>query len=96
MLDEVEYSFDIYGAEIFPNDELKYSILTKHNHSVYNISRLSFPIIDDTINASDVQIQIHAQPAMLDDTKTRLDTQIYAPKADVTGQWMSKSITTLR
>lgn len=61
LLDEVEYTFDIYGAQIFPHDELKYSILTKHNHSVYNISRLSFPIMDDTINASDVQI--HVQPA---------------------------------
>jgi hypothetical protein len=61
LLDEVEYTFDICGAQIFPHDELKYSILTKHNHSVYNISRLSFPIMDDTINASDVQI--HVQPA---------------------------------
>jgi hypothetical protein len=44
--------------------------------------------MDDTINASDVQI--HFQPAMLDDTKARLDIQIYAPRADVTGQSMSK------
>jgi hypothetical protein len=42
LLDEVEYTFDIYGAQIFPNDELKSSILTERNHSVYNISRLSF------------------------------------------------------
>jgi hypothetical protein len=42
LLDEVEYTLDTYGAQIFPHDELKYSILTKDNHSVYNISRLSF------------------------------------------------------
>jgi hypothetical protein len=89
LLDEVEYTFDIYGAEIFPNDQLKYSILSEHNQSVYYISNLSFPIMDHTINASDVHI--HVQPTMLDDTSTRLDIQIYAATADVTGQWMSKS-----
>ena len=49
--------------------------------------------MNDTVNASD--IQIHVQPAMLDDTKTRLDTQIYAAKADVTGQWMNKKYNNL-
>jgi len=44
--------------------------------------------MDHTINASDVQI--HVQPAILDDTRTGLDIQIYAAAADVTGQWMSK------
>jgi hypothetical protein len=43
--------------------------------------------VDHTINGSDVQIRV--QPT--DDTKTRLDIQIYAADADVTGQWMSKS-----
>jgi hypothetical protein len=89
LLDEPEYTFDIDGAQIFPNDQLKYSILTEHNKSVYNISHLSFVIMDHNINASDVEI--HVQPAVLDDTKTRLDIRIYAATADVTGQWMSKS-----
>lgn len=93
LLDEVEYTFDIYGAQIFPNDQLKYSILTEHNQSIYNISHLSFAIMDHTINASNVQI--HVQPASLDDTKTRLDIQIYAATANVTGQWMSKSYNNL-
>ena len=44
--------------------------------------------MDHTINESDVQI--HVQSAILDDTRTRLDIQIYAAAADVTGQWMSK------
>lgn len=65
--------FDIYGAHIFPNDQLKYSILTDHNQSVYNISHLGFAIMGHTINVSDVQI--HVQPAILDDTKIRLDIQ---------------------
>jgi hypothetical protein len=45
--------------------------------------------MDHTINASDVEI--HVQPAILDDTRSRLDIQIYAAAADVAGQWMSKS-----
>jgi hypothetical protein len=49
--------------------------------------------MDDTINALDVQI--HAQPAMLNDTKTRPDIQIYARRADVTSQWMSKKYNNL-
>ncbi len=93
LLDEVEYTFDIYGTEIFPNDQLKYSILSEHNQSVYYISNLSFAIRDHTINASDVQIQV--QPTMIDDTRTRLDIQIYAATADVTGQWISKSYNNL-
>jgi hypothetical protein len=43
--------------------------------------------VDHTINGSDVQIRV--QPT--DDTNTRLDIQIYAADADVTGQLMSKS-----
>ena len=88
LLGEFEYTFDIYSAPIFPDDKLKNYILTEHNQEVYNISHLSFGIMDHTINASDVQI--HVQPAILDDTRTRLDIQIYAAAEDVTGQWMSK------
>ena len=88
LADEFENTFDIYSAPIFPDDKLKNYILTEHNQAVYNISHLGFEIMDQTINASDVQI--HLQPAILDDTSTRLDIQIYAAAADVTGQWMSK------
>ena len=75
-------------TNFFPDDKLKNYILTEHNQAVYNISHLGFEIMDQTINASDVQI--HLQPAILDDTRTGLDIQIYAAAADVTGQWMSK------
>lgn len=88
LLDEFAYTFDIYSAPIFPDDKSKDYILTEHNQAVYNISHLSFGTMDHTINASDVQI--HVEPAILDDTRTRLDIQIYAAAADVTGQWMSK------
>jgi hypothetical protein len=77
----------------FPDDKLKNYILTDHNQAVYNISHLGFEIMDHTINASDVQIYV--QPAILDDTKTGLDIQIYAAAADVTGQWLSKGYNNL-
>lgn len=89
LLDEGEYTFDIYGAQIFPNDQLKYSILTEQHQSVYNISSLTFAIMGHTVKASNVQI--HVQPGIVDDTKTRLNIEIYAATADVTGQWVSRS-----
>ena len=49
--------------------------------------------MDHTINGSNVEI--HVRPAILDDTRTRLDIQSYAAAADVTGQWMSKSYNNL-
>jgi hypothetical protein len=58
LLDEFEYTFDIYGAQIILVDKLKYNILTVHNQSVYNISHLSFGIMDHTINASNAQIHV--------------------------------------
>jgi hypothetical protein len=89
LLDEAEYTYDIYGAQIFPNDQLKYSILTEQHQSIYNISSLTFVIMGHTVKASNVQI--HVQPGIVDDTKTRLNIEIYAATGDVTGQWVSRS-----
>ncbi len=55
---------DNYCAQIFPNDQLKYSILTEHDQSVYNIPASTFKIMGDNINSSNVQINV--QPAMTD------------------------------
>jgi hypothetical protein len=82
LLDKDDYTFDIYGAQIFPNDELKYSRLTEHQ-SVYNISGLTFTIMGHTINALNVQINV--QPASVDDTKSKVNIETYAAKADVAG-----------
>ena len=89
LLDAVEYTFDIAGAQIFPNDTIKHSIVTEYNPSVYNISSLQYNIMDHIINASDVQI--HVNPTRIDEANTRLDFQIYANNAEVTGQWLSKT-----
>jgi len=89
FLDAFEYTFDIDGAQIFPNDTVKHSIVTEYNPSVYNIPSLQYVIMEHIINASDVQI--HVDPTRIDDANTRLDFQIYANNAEVTGQWLTKS-----
>lgn len=93
LLDAFEYTFDIAGAQIFPNDTIKHSIVTEYNPSVYNISSLQYKIMDHIINASDVQI--HVNPTRIDEANTRLDFQIYANNAEVTGQWLSKTFNDL-
>ena len=89
FLDAFDYTFDIEGAQIFPNDTVKHSIVNEYNPSVYNIPSLQYVIMEHLINASDVQINV--DPTRIDDANTRLDFQIYANNAEVTGQWLSKS-----
>jgi hypothetical protein len=49
--------------------------------------------MEHIINASDVQI--HVDPTRIDDANTRLEFQIYANNAEVTGQLLSKSYNNL-
>jgi hypothetical protein len=93
FLDAFEYTFDIEGAQIFPNDTIKHSIVTEYKPSVYNIPSLQYKIMEHMINASDVQI--HVDPTRIDDANTRLEFQIYANNAEVTGQLLSKSYNNL-
>src|SRR5215207_6037663 len=93
FLDAFEYTFDIEGAQIFPNDTIKHSIVTEYKPSVYNIPSLRYKIMEHTINASDVEI--HVDPTRIDDGNTRLDFQIYANNAEVTGQSLNKSYNNL-
>src|SRR5688500_1796329 len=90
FLDAFEYTFDIDGAQIFPNDTVKHNIVTEYNPSVYNIPSLQYKIMEHIINASDVQI--HVDQTRIDGANTRLDFQIYAYNEEVTGHWISKSI----
>jgi hypothetical protein len=93
FLDAFEYTFDIDGAQIFPNDTIKHSIVSEYNRSVYNIPSLQYKIMEHMINASDVQI--HIDPTRIDEANARLDFQIYANNAEVTGQLLSKSYNNL-
>ncbi|MDQ4101307.1 MAG: hypothetical protein M3115_03865 [Thermoproteota archaeon] len=84
-----EYTFDIDGNQIFPNDTIKNRIVAEYQPSVYNIPSLQYNIMEHTINASN--IEIHVNPTRIDETSTRLDFQIYANNAEVTGQLLSKN-----
>ena len=89
LLDAFEYTFEIDGEQIFPNDTVKHRIVTEYQPSVYNIPTLQYSIMEHTINASDVEIRVN--PTRIDEVGTRLDFQIYANNAAVTGQLLSKS-----
>lgn len=89
FLDAFEYTFDIGREQIFPNDTVKRSIATEYNPSVYNIPTLQFTIMGHRINASDVEISV--VPTRINGAITRLDFQVYANNAEVTGQLLSKS-----
>jgi hypothetical protein len=78
-----EYTFEVDGAEIFPNDTIKRQTVDSYQESEYNVTKLEYDIMGYHINASDVQI--HVDPARVDKTKTRLDLQIYAEQVEVTG-----------
>ena len=93
FLDSFEYTFDINGAQIFPNYTIKPSVVTEYNASVYNIPSLQYKIMDHIINASDVQVYVN--PTRIDEQNTRVDFQIYANNAEVVGQWLNKSYTNL-
>jgi hypothetical protein len=89
LLDAFEYTFDMDGQQIFPNDTVKHRIVTEYQPSVYNIPTLQYRIMEHTINASDVEIRVN--PTRIDEVGTRLNFQIYANNAAVTGQLLSKS-----
>jgi len=93
-IDAFEYTFDIDGEQIFPNDTIKHSIVTEYNPSVYNIPTLHYTIMEHTINASD--IEIHVVPTRIDESNTRLDFQIFSNYAEVAGQLLSKSYNDLQ
>lgn len=89
FLDAFEYTFDIDGKQIFLNDTIKHQIITEYKPSVYNIPTLHYRIMEHTVNASG--IKIHINPTRIDEANTRLNFQIYANNADVTGQFLRKS-----
>ena len=89
LLDAFEYTFEIDGEQIFPNDTVKHNIITKFQPSVYKIPTLQYKIMEHTINASDVEIRVN--PTRIDEVGTRLDFQIYANNAAVAGQLLSNN-----
>lgn len=68
---QFEYTVDLDGKQIFPNDTIKQDIVTKYKSADYNISRLNYKLLGFNITASD--IKIHVSPSKIDQTRTRVD-----------------------
>lgn len=83
FLDFIDYTFTLNSTQIFPNETLKNDILSNHTRSQYNISSLDHELMGHDINATDVRVNV--TPSTIDDTRTRLDLEIYAERVNVTG-----------
>ncbi|GEM_PF-1753794 len=87
LLDLFEYTFDVNGTQIFPNETVKQQIVSPDNNSttthVYNLTKLRYSLAGFDINAS--RVTIHVNSTKIDSNHTRLDLDIYADKATVKG-----------
>ena len=75
---KLEYTFELDGNQIFPNDSIKQDIVSRYKSSEYNINKLKYEIIGFTITASNVKI--HVDPKKIDNIKTRVDIPVMTAK----------------
>ena len=66
-----EYTVDLPGKQIFPNDKIKQSITSDYKSAEYNIANLNYVLLGFKITASD--IKIHVDPKRIDSSKTRVN-----------------------
>lgn len=68
---QFEYTVNLDGKQIFPNDTIKQDIVTKYTSTDYNINSLNYKILGFNINASNIKIRVN--PSRIDQSTTRLD-----------------------
>src|SRR5947209_8403571 len=68
---QFEYSVDLDGKQIFPNDTIKQDIVTKYKSADYNIRSLNYRLLGFNVTASN--IKMHVNPSRIDQTRTRVD-----------------------
>src|ERR687891_699674 len=78
IIKNFEYTFDLDGSQIFPNNNIKQDIVSEYKSSDYNIDDLNYELLGFKIRASD--IKIHVDPKRIDDTKTRIDIPLLLAK----------------
>lgn len=78
LINNIEYTFDLEGSQIFPNNKIKQDIVTEYRSSEYNINELNYELLGFKITASD--IEIHVNPKEIDDTMTRVDIPLILAK----------------
>jgi hypothetical protein len=78
LIKNFEYTFDLDGSQIFPNNEIKQDIISEYKSSNYNIDSLNYELLGFKIIASDIKILV--DPKRIDDTKTRIDIPLLLAK----------------
>jgi hypothetical protein len=78
LIKNFEYTFDLEGRQIFPNNNIKQNIVSEYKSSEYNIDNLHYKLLGFKITASD--IKIHVDPKKIDDSKTRVDIPLMLAK----------------
>ena len=78
LIKNFEYTFDLEGSQIFPNNNIKQNIVSEYESSEYNIDDLNYELLGFKITASD--IKIHVDPKKIDDLKTRVDIPLMLAK----------------
>jgi hypothetical protein len=80
---QFEYTVDLSGEQIFPNDTLKQDIITHYKSSTYNISTLKYSLLGFDITASDIKLDVN--PSRLDATRTKVELPlVFARNVTVT------------
>lgn len=78
LIKNFEYTFDLEGGQIFPNNNIKQDIVSEYRSSDYNIDDLNYELLGFKITASDIKIRV--DPKRIDDTKTRIDIPLLLAK----------------
>ena len=78
LIKNFEYTFDLEGSQIFPNNNIKQNIVSRYKSSEYNIDDLNYKLLGFKITASD--IKIHVNPKKIDDSKTKVDIPLMLAK----------------
>lgn len=78
LIKNFEYTFDLEGSQIFPNNYIKQDIVSEYRSSDYNIDDLNYELLGFKITASDIKIQV--DPKKIDDIKTRIDIPLLLAK----------------
>lgn len=68
LITNFEYTFDVSGDQIFPNDTIKQNIVSKYEPSKFVINNIRHQLLGFNITASD--IMIHVSPKKMDTSKT--------------------------
>lgn len=78
LIRNFEYTFEIEGKYIFPNNTVKQDIVSEYKPAGYYIDNLNYELLGFNIKASD--IEMHINPTKIDDIKTRVNIPLLLAK----------------